>query len=74
MKVHKVTLLIIDTDDLGADGVREVLENTRYANHCISPDVKAIETVEVKWSDDHPLNLHATCEAEYQRLFTKGEK
>ena len=70
-KVHKVTLLIIDHDDLGADEVREVIENTRYPNRCIAPDVMAIETREVKWSDDHPLNKHDTHRQAFVELFAE---
>lgn len=56
VKVHKVELLVVDMDGLGAEEVGEVLENARYPNHCIGPTVQAIETREVEWSDDHPLN------------------
>lgn len=39
MQVHKVTLTIIDFDDLGSEEIKEVIENTHYPNRCISPDV-----------------------------------
>jgi hypothetical protein len=70
MKAHKVTLLIIDHDKLGADGVKIELEGANYANDCIAPYVKDIETVEIgEWSDNHPLNKVETAAAEYHRLF-----
>lgn len=70
MQVHKVTLTIIDHDEVGADEIRIVLENQRYPNRCIRPHVASIETVEIgEWSDDHPLNSHDTDKAEFQRLF-----
>jgi hypothetical protein len=69
IQVHKVILSVLDFDDIGADGVKEEIENTSYANHCISPDVENIETVEVEWSDDHPLNQKTTCKEEFCRLF-----
>lgn len=70
MKAHKVTLFIIDHDELGADEIKHVLENHKYPNHCMSPDVKSVETVDIgTWSDEHPLNIHDTASAEYQRLF-----
>lgn len=72
-KVHRVVLLIVDHDDMGASGVAQVIENARYPNRCVSPDVMEIETVQVEWSDDHPLNLRDTRMAEYERLFG-GEK
>lgn len=68
-KVHKVTLLIVDHDNLGARGVVETLENHRYPNHCIAPGVMSIETQEVEWSDDHPLNNRKTQAAAAQNLF-----
>jgi hypothetical protein len=69
MKVHRVTLLIVDTDNIGADDVRDVIENAHYPNRCIAPSVAAIETREVDWSDDHPLNRADTQDAEFARLF-----
>lgn len=56
MKVHRVVLRVDDDDDLGPDGVRSVLENQRYPNHCIRPQVVAINSADVDWTDDHPLN------------------
>lgn len=70
MKAYKVEILIIDFDKLGAEGIKEELENTRYANDCISPDVKNIQEVDLgEWDDDHPLNNPDTCDEEYKRLF-----
>lgn len=69
MEVHKVELLVVDFDGLGADEIKRVLETTRYPNHCIYPDVLSTETREVEWSDSHPLNMTSTKEAECQRLF-----
>lgn len=71
MKVHRVTLCVIDFDELGADGVASVIENTRYPNHCIYPEVRAIETRDIgEWSDGHPLNQRDTGAAEFTRLFS----
>lgn len=70
MKVHVVTLTIIDLDDIGADEIKVVIENVNYPNRCISPDVVNIETADVgEWSDDHPLNDKRTATAEWIRLF-----
>lgn len=70
MKAHKVTLLIIDLDQVGAEDIKIILENQKFPNRCIAPDVKDIETVDIgEWDDDHPLNQRATADAEYQRLF-----
>lgn len=72
-KIHKVTLLIVDDDDLGAASVKDEIENTNYPNDCIRPTVMEIDTREVVWSDDHPLNNSRTMLAEFRRLFgTEG--
>lgn len=70
MKAYKVTLLVIDFDELGQDGIEEEIENVRYPNDCLYPTVMAIESRDIgEWSDDHPLNHHATQESEFERLF-----
>jgi len=70
MKVHKVTVLIVDLDELGADSVKIEMENVRYPNRCISPNVLNIETVDIgEWDDDNPLNKHDTIDEEVKRLF-----
>jgi hypothetical protein len=70
MHAHVVTLTIIDLDELGAEEIKSVIENAHYPNHCISPDVVSIETVDVgEWSDEHPLNNSETSGAEWKRLF-----
>lgn len=70
MNAHKVTLFIIDLDEIGADEIKVVIENAHYPNRCISPDVYKIETVDIgEWSDDHPLNQTETAHLEWKRLF-----
>ena len=70
MQVHKIEIMIIDFDEVGAEGIKEVIVNTRYPNSCINPSVKSIKTVDIgEWDDSHLLNHHATADAEYQRLF-----
>jgi len=74
MKVYKVELMIIDFDQLGADGIKEEIECARYANRCISPEVKSIESRDLgEWEDDNPLNMCDTRDAEYRRLFAQKE-
>lgn len=73
MKAHKITLLVVDFDQLGKDRVLDAIETAKYPNRCISPNVVSCETVDVgDWSDDHPLN-HACWQDEFNRLFG-GEK
>lgn len=69
IKVHRLTVLVVDHDHLGANAVVEVLENQRYPNHCIGPDVLAIETQEVEWSDEHPLNYLSKRKQAVRELF-----
>jgi hypothetical protein len=69
MKVHRLEVLVIDHDNLGQEEVISVIENTKYPNWCIYPDVKAITTREVEWSEDHPLNRTATADQAYRELF-----
>ena len=68
-KVYKVTLLIVDHDKLGAEQIAEVLENTKYPNRCIAPNVMATAEREVEWSDEHPLNKVSICEQAFKDLF-----
>lgn len=71
MKVYKIELMVLDMDEIGAEQIRDVLENARYPNRCISPEVKSIEERDIgEFHDDHPLNHTATADAEYRRLFT----
>ena len=71
MKVYKLEILVIDHDGIGHDEVRSVLENQRYPNHCIYPEVKSIDIREIEWRDDHPLNRTATADAAYRELFAE---
>lgn len=75
VKVHKLEVLIVDHDGLGPDEIKQVLENARYPNHCMSPDVIRIETRQVDWTDEHPLNstLEERWRPAYEALFAKGQ-
>ena len=70
MEVHKVVLYVLDFDNIGADSVTSELENARYANRCISPNVLSVQTVDIgEWDDGNPLNRSDTCTEEIKRLF-----
>lgn len=73
MKVHRVVLMVVDDDDLGADGVKSTLENQRYSNHCISPQVVTIDSKSVKWTDEHPLNREG-CQQAFEKMFANKGK
>jgi hypothetical protein len=69
--VIKIELLIVNHDGLSATEIAETLENEKYPNYCISPKVMSIETREVEWSEDHPLNKRETFVQTYKELFKK---
>ena len=69
MKVFKVELMIVDYDNIGHDEIRDVLENVKYPNHCISPTVTNIDWRDIgDWHDDHPLNKR-NADAFFRGLF-----
>lgn len=70
MNVFRVELMIIDHDGLGAEEIECVLENTRYPNHCINPQIAATESRNIgEWEDDNPLNNTQHWKEEFERLF-----
>lgn len=73
-KVHRAVLLIVDTDDIGESGIRDVIPNTRYPNRCIAPEVMNVETREVAWDDHHPLNSKRTQREAFDELFAQDEE
>jgi hypothetical protein len=73
MKVHRIELMVVDHDGLGIDEVVTVLENQKYPNWCIYPQVMATDTREIEWSDGHPLNSKDKAEAEFRRLFDRSQ-
>ncbi len=69
MKVHRVELFIIDFDGLGKSGIIENLQADVYPNHCMMPSVISVETREVTWREDHPLNISSTMHEACRQLF-----
>ena len=70
MKVYKIEMLVIDHGEIGSNEIKGVIENIKYPNWCISPEVKKIEERDIgNWSDYHPLNFDDTSDTEYRRLF-----
>ena len=71
MKAYKVTLIVVDHDNMGADEIKLNIENERYTN----PRVTEIESVDIgEWGDDHPLNKRILPIAEINRIFPKDSK
>ena len=63
--------MVIDFEDISASGVANEIENANYGNDCISPKVMRMETREIEWSDEHPLNKWNMCNEAYHKLFSE---
>lgn len=72
-KVHLITLVIVDLDDIGAQSAAEILENANYPNDSISPTVLTTETRVVEWHDRHPLNITTTARIAALELFERDK-
>lgn len=71
LKVYRVELMVKDFDNLGAEGIKDAIENQRYCNSCIYPKVITTEEREVtNYNDNHPLNQNSQSIQEFQRLFS----
>ena len=70
MKVYKLEVIVIDHEDIG-DEIIEIIENQKYRS-IISPKVVAIQSADIEWSDDHPLNKSGF-ETELKQLFEKSD-
>lgn len=69
-KVFKLEILIVDHDELGADEIKSVIENTKYPNWCIYPSVMAMKERDIgEWHDEHPINKYDTMAKTYQDIF-----
>ena len=74
MKAYKIEVYVLDYDGVGEEGIKYHLENTKYPNWCIAPNVISIQEADVgEWSDDHPLNKHDSFTEEYNKLFPKQQ-
>ncbi len=70
MKAYKVTVLVIDHDDVGQEAVERSLEKSDYTNDIIDPMIMEIEQREIgEWGDSHPLNIYSQRRGEYEKLF-----
>ena len=72
VEVHKITLPIIDHGGVGAKEISDLIKMQKFPNLYISPNVVSIETRQIEYSDDHPLNC-AGSEKEFERLFAESE-
>lgn len=70
MKVYRLEIKVIDFDEVGPEEMKTILENNHYPNHCISPHVTKIESVDIgEWHDEHPLNKRNTAKQAFEELF-----
>jgi len=70
MKAYKIELLVIDFDELGEELIRQEIENVRYPNDCLTPQVKKISCRDIgEWDDNHPLNKRTTADQTYKNIF-----
>lgn len=61
---------IIEHDQLGPEEIQTVIENQKFPNWCIHPNVMAVKAADIgEWSDDHPMNCDDSMESEYERIF-----
>ncbi len=71
MKVYKLEVMVIDFDGLGGDDIKDVIENASYPNRCIMPQVMAIDSRDIDWSDDCALNQTAYTDRAYRKIFSR---
>lgn len=70
MKVYRVTLMVIDHDGIGQEGIRSNIEDTNYGNHWIAPVVMGCDCVDIgEWEDNNPLNYRTTRADAFRELF-----
>ena len=72
MKVYKVELMVIDFDEVGEE-MKEIIENQKYPNYCISPSVVSMESREIEWDDKHPINDGKGWREEFKKLFDESQ-
>jgi hypothetical protein len=72
-KVYKLEVMVIDHDEIGIEEAISLLENTRYPNYAISPNVMFYDVAEVEWSDENPLNKLDTQVDAFEQLFPKEQ-
>jgi hypothetical protein len=72
MKVYKLEIMVIDTDNCGAEEIKDMIENARYPNHAINPKVMQNDSVDIgEWHDNHPLNYRSSQQDTFKALFAK---
>jgi hypothetical protein len=65
IKAYKIEILVLDFEDNDYACIKDTIEGSRYLN----AKVMSSKSVDVDWSDDHPLNHSGTSARAYQDLF-----
>ncbi len=73
-KVHKLTVLVVNHDDLDDEALKANLESANFGNDCMLPQLMDIETKEVEWHDDHALNNTNTAKYVFADMFRHNIK
>jgi hypothetical protein len=55
---------------MGMEDIVRTIENQKYPNWCICPQVISSEERDIgEWDDSHPLNQLGTFKGEFERVF-----
>jgi hypothetical protein len=69
IKAYKIEMLVLDFEDSGEEAIRDTIEGSRHLN----AQVMSSKSVDIDWSDDHPLNQCGTTARAYQDLFSANK-
>lgn len=73
-QVHRIVLSVVDLDEVGVEDIKDVIENQKYPNYCIHPEVVSIESANIgEWDDHHPLNRRDTAAGYFAAAFGHEE-
>ena len=69
MKMHKITLYVMDFDDIGVKDIETIIDQNRY----LSLFRFLSETVDIgEWEDENPLNYNDTPIEQFEKYFIHG--
>ena len=68
--VHRITMIVVDHDDLSED---DLIEEIRDRLRSQSIAVSSHESQEIEWEDDSPFNFRSTVLAAAEELFADKE-
>lgn len=68
-RVYKIELMVIDHENLGDEGIKAALENTKY----VFASVMGMDSRPIEWTDEHPLNNRRTSKAALEEMFAESD-